>query len=105
MGTLLEIISTEITATGNYNSTPFKLKGNRQTIELKTTGMAGTAKLQQSIGGVNFIDVPESEITVASGDLVGWNNDYLVSGLFLRVAITTSSTDYTINSLKYLCDE
>lgn len=105
MGTLLEIISAEITATGNYNSTPFKLKGNRQMIELKTTDMAGTVKLQQSIDGVNFIDVPDSEITAVAGDRIGWNNDYLVSGLFLRVVITTSSVDYKINSLKYLGDE
>ena len=105
MGTLLEIISTEVTATGNYNSAAFKLKGNRQTIELKTTDMAGTAKLQQSIDGSNFIDVPDSEITVVAGSLVAWNNDYLVSGLFLRVAITTSSAGYKINYLKYLGDE
>ena len=80
------IISTpvEITATGVKTLTSFELTGYSQFVEMKSSGLTGKAKLQQTIDRESYHDIEDSEKDIAT--TMGWNLCHFPDGITIRVS-------------------
>lgn len=90
----LETKSINQSLSAGYTSEAFQKKGERMTVVAMFSGITGgtTAKLQQSVDGSAFQDIPESEATLEAGqENQMWNDGILPEGAFVRIVVGTSS--------------
>lgn len=89
---------------GGYTSEGLQKEGQRMTFMAVFSGLSGTstARLEQSPDGTTYNEIPESEVTVASGSSEQMWNDcgLLPSGSFVRVNV--NSVDGTLVKIKML---
>lgn len=73
---------------GGYTSEAFQKSGRSMTVVAVFTGITGTpvVKLQQSVEGRVFQDIPKSAVTLEVGQgQQMWNDSILPEGTFIRV--------------------
>lgn len=73
-----------------YTSDPFRKEGKRMTVVAVFNGITGTpsVKLQQSVEGRVFQDIPKSEIVLEPGQgNQMWNESLLPEGTYVRVVV------------------
>lgn len=73
-----------------YTSEPFRKEGKSMTIVAVFNGITGTpaVKLQQSVEGRVFQDIPKSEVVLEPGQgNQQWNDSILPEGTYVRVVV------------------
>ena len=80
---------------GGYTSEGLQKEGQKMTFLAVFSGLSGTttARLEQSVDGATYNEIPDSEVTVASGSSQQMWNDcgVLPSGSFVRVRVNSIS--------------
>ena len=83
---------------GGYTSEAFQKEGRNMTIVAMFSGIQGgeTVKLQQSVEGRVFQDIPKSEVTLEAnqGEQM-WNESILPEGIFVRIVVSQSAGELT----------
>lgn len=97
---------------GNFISESLQLFGNKAIAEVKAASISGsvTAKLQLSLNGADFVDIPESAMSLDQGD--GVYHYYLgplslPEGVYIRSLVNKEQEDAEgiVLTLKLLSDE
>ena len=86
-----------------YTSEAFQKEGRTMTIVAIFSGIAGgaTAKLQQSVEGRVFQDIPKSAVTLDDRqEQQMWNDSILPEGTFIRLVVGQS--DGELETIKIL---
>lgn len=89
---------------GGYTSEGLEKDGPHCTFEATFSGLTNSVsvKLEESIDGNVYQEVPESATTLAAGETVQmWNDDMLPRGMMLRIVVG-SSANGTITGIKLL---
>ena len=77
-----------------YTSEAFQKEGKNMTIVAMFSGITGgeTVKLQQSVEGRIFQDIPKSEVALEAnqGEQM-WNESILPEGIFVRIVVGPSN--------------
>lgn len=101
---VIETPGAAIAEAGTYNSPAFNLTGLSQLIQMKSAGITGKVKLQQSIDGVNYHTIEESEQDVSA--LNAWNLCWFPAGVLCRAQIVSTAVDSAaVETLKMLSNE
>lgn len=92
---------------GDYTSEALQLDGSFAAAQAEFTDLTGTgfeAKLQESIDGTVWGDVPNSTKALSAGaaPAVMWNVPCLPAGMFLRVKLSTNSNTGYFTTFKLL---
>lgn len=92
---------------GDYTSEALQLDGSFAAAQAEFTDLTGTgfeAKLQESIDGTVWGDVPNSTKALSAGaaPAVMWNIPCLPAGMFLRVKLSTNSNTGYFTAFKLL---
>lgn len=87
------------TISTNYTSNPFRVGDfDRFAVQFALTGtLAGTIKLQASIDDLNYVDIPDSIISVNGADVFLVSIAYFAYK-YVRVVYTRTSGSGTINA-------
>ena len=89
--------------TGGYTSCGLQKQGPRMTFMAVFSGLTGQtkARLEQSVDGTKYNEIPDSETTIASGDAEQmWNDIMLPEGSFVRLKVDAVSG--TLTEIKML---
>ena len=79
---------------GGYTSEGLQKDGPQCTFEATFSGLTGSvsAKLEESIDGNVYQEVPESATTLTAGQTVQmWNDDMMPRGVMLRIVVGSGS--------------
>lgn len=83
---------------GGYTSEAFRKEGKSMTIVAMFSGITGTptVKLQQSVEGRVFQDIPKSAVALEAnqGEQM-WNESILPEGTFVRIVVGQSAGELT----------
>ena len=88
---------------GGYTSEAFQKGGRSMTIVAMFSGITGTptVKLQQSVDGRVFQDIPKSAVTLEAGQGEQmWNDGILPEGTFVRIVVGQSAGE--LSTIKIL---
>jgi hypothetical protein len=88
---------------GGYTSEAFQKEGKNMTVVAMFSGITGgaTVKLQQSVEGRVFQDIPKSAVTLEAGQGEQmWNDGILPEGTFVRIVVGQSAGE--LSTIKIL---
>jgi hypothetical protein len=86
----LEKLTPSASLSGGYTSDGLQKQGPRMTFMAVFSGLTGQtkARLEQSVDGTKYNEIPDSETTIASGNSEQmWNDIMLPEGSFVRLAV------------------
>jgi hypothetical protein len=91
---------------GAAKTTAIQVDGENVILQLTCADIPNTSttlSLEQSVDGVNYATIEDSEISLDSAQTVqSWNVRGLVRGAFVRISIDTASASGTLISVKLL---
>lgn len=96
-----------VSLAGGYTSEGLKKDGSHGTFVAIFSDMQGgaDAKLQQSVDGDHWSDVPESAVTIAAGQTEQmWNDSVTPRGTLLRLVVG-ADLQGTLDAIKLLSNE
>lgn len=88
---------------GGYTSEGLQKQGPKMTFMAAFSGLTGQtkARLEQSVDGTKYNEIPDSETTIAPGDSEQmWNDIMLPEGSFVR--LTVDAVSGTLTEIKML---
>lgn len=95
-------------ADGDVETEGIKMEGQNAVAELVIDDLTGDmdAKLQQSIDGVNWSDIEDSELAISEGDTTAtWDISLIPRGTLVRVSVTTDGNTGTIVKYQMLSND
>ena len=86
----LETLKPSASLSGGYTSDGLQKQGPKMTFMAAFSGLTGQtkARLEQSVDGTNYNEIPDSEATIAPGESEQmWNDIMLPEGCFVRLSV------------------
>lgn len=99
----LDTKALNVSLANGYTSEGLRKEGSRMTFYAAFSGMTeqATARLEQSVDGVKYNEIPDSETTIPTGDTEQmWNDPILPSGSYVRLVVEASNG--TLTTIKML---
>lgn len=93
---------------GDVETEGIQMDGQNAVAELVIDDLTGDmdAKLQQSIDGVNWSDIEDSELAISEGDTTAtWDISLIPRGTLVRVSVTTDGNTGTIVKYQMLSND